>query len=564
VNAIINEEINAVRLLIAVWGSPWYIFKSVEAKSRYSWVPVSYIYRGVSDSSKKWRTTIPLLLEVLKPTKTLIFVPESVVYEPINDYEELKKYIHGIYREFLEKECGIPLNRGIDINVLPSVGRYKNKITNHEYLRVEIHGSPLNYAYMLALNIAQVIETLLVEHFESFDKTLEVYLDISHGMNFMPVIARVTLQELLNIIATFINTKLIVLNSEPVPREEVEEVGICNILEIESHEDLMPTQLSFTYLRTLNLLIDEELSKQKKTIATKGSLLTPLEEIKDENTRISIIERGHKILLDIIPREKLGDLLAFAAAFQHILPLWIFYFKSRLRNIESIKPISALRTKLEAAFSEFTKIDFRDSTLSITHFASIGSVTLEIVKAILALHTLSAAGYKGCEEAELEELKMKKLRDMPGTFRYLKLRVERDIGQITHNIIDVCKSDISSRIINRNVALIEIEALKKEALKEHSSKKELISPEELEQKCKQIEEDVNSIVRKVKEGIMNWRGITNSARNIVAHSGLEHCTVEAIVDVCLKDESEVKRRIRVRPRSNKAEYVEKLLRLELL
>jgi len=544
-----NHNTSVTRLLIAVWGNPWYAFDLEEHKKKYSWVPVSYAYRGVSDTNKKWRTTIPFLLEVLKPTRTLIYVPESVIYKPFSNYEELKDYIDKIYKEFLEKECGISINEKINISVLPSVGKYKNNISDQKYLHVEIRGSPLNYAYMLALNTAEAIETLLSKHFKSPEETLEVYLEVSHGVNFMPILARVILQELLNIVAMFINVKLVVLNSEPVPKEET---GTSSILEIESYDNLIPLQPSFTGLKTLNLLVEQESGKQEVT-TIQGSLLTPLEEIKDDKMKESIIEKGNRVLLDVIPREKLSDLLAFAAAYQHMLPLWIFYFKNQLRDIESKKPISSLKVKLETLFNEFTKVESKNNTISITHFANIGSVTLEVVKAILALHTLSAAGYEGYEKITLEELKMKKLRDMPGTSRYLKLRIEHDIGIVARRIADVCRSEKSSYIVNRNVALIEIEALR------DLSKNQIQDIEkQVRSRCENIKNEVESVIRKTS------KGITNFARNLVAHSGLEHCTVVAIIDQCLKDESEVKRRINVTPKDDKVEYVRKILKLELL
>jgi len=523
------------KFLITVWGNPWIVYSSSDKHVKYRWERVKYVYRDLM-LEREYRTTLPILLEALKPEETLIVVPETVTYELISDYKELRNHTYKIYKEFVEKICEIRSNR-VNIAVLPSSGRYVNRYIDENgverSLRVEVYGSPLNYMYAFALNVGSVLEELLIESSRTGISTLEVYLDISHGVNFMPVSARAVLQSLLSAIGTFMDVKLAVLNSEPVIGESVGEVSI---LEIEDREPLIPEQLSFTGLKDLKL---------NQATSTPEFLLRPFKEaIKTTDEEREIIEKTSEVFFTkIVPKDKLSDLLAFAAALQYLLPLWIFYFKFQLSEVEAGRPILTLKNCLENLFEKFTKVEVKEksnsSTLQIMHKASIGESALDIVKVFLALHTLTAIGYEGAEEVVLGELKLEKLKHkkMPGIFKHYTHRIGYDVGDIVSKIVTLCK---------RGVLPCEkkIYVLKEIILKTTREEKQ---EKDLDKACEYTEREPKKL-----------------ARHLAAHSGLEHCTVEIVLETSPKNENIAEKEVKVRPRSDKIEFVKKTLETELL
>jgi CRISPR-associated protein Csx1 len=187
-----------MKILIAPWGDP------------ANWKETTYAFE---DRKVKSYSSLKILQEVINPDETIIIAADTLAQEG-NTYEEIKTNAKNKIDEFAKK---FHINN-YKVQILPGVGHFKTQKESHFY------GNTQDYYYASLYNFVMLLKNM------DFPK-LEVHLDITHGVNYMPVLIYRALRELLSNIALFFDVKLKVYNTDPsVPFNLLEETKI-NIIE---------------------------------------------------------------------------------------------------------------------------------------------------------------------------------------------------------------------------------------------------------------------------------------------------------------------------------------------
>ena len=237
------------RVLVATWGNPFQW-----ERVRYRVDCDSLGIERCNDVEMENVSTLPVLLKALEPDKTIILVLDTlanltlkndVKAKDLNSYEDVKKDVKERVRWFIDNRV-IPLVddgktkellRKAEIVVAPGIGEFDN---------AKVEGDVLDF-YSFVLKV-------LAEELPAQDA--EVFLDLTHGINFMPVLTHRALKNLLGLLAYLRTARLHVLNSEPYPqgasewKKKVLEHTVLHILSIEGGE-LRPKPM-YSIFRDIN------------------------------------------------------------------------------------------------------------------------------------------------------------------------------------------------------------------------------------------------------------------------------------------------------------------------
>ncbi len=153
-----------------------------------------------------------------------------------SNYSDVKEDVENRVKWFLEKETIANLSdsslkekmtkllnsRRIKIVVAPGVGSFKN---------IKVEGEMLDFYHYALYKLSKELPT----------GSMKVYLDLTHGINFMPTLLYRALNNLLGLAAFVNNCRFVVLNSEPYPqgfsKEEKDAVVSETVLRIRVVED---------------------------------------------------------------------------------------------------------------------------------------------------------------------------------------------------------------------------------------------------------------------------------------------------------------------------------------
>ncbi len=228
-----------MKILIAPWGNP------------FSWKEVSYCFKGEKVKSK---TSLFLLSKVLEPDRIWILVGDSLAGAdglPQCDYDVLVRSVEDKVKSFL-KEGGFSLEK-VKIFVLPGTGFFPNG---------SFEGQILDYYYCLLYCLA----TELVD--AGLSEKLEVHLDLTHGLNFMPVLTYRALKEVLQVIALLHEVRFAAYNADPFFGDQP---SCLHIHEVENVEvgHLIPTMSPFevneSHKLFEKLVIEEQEAREGKS-----------------------------------------------------------------------------------------------------------------------------------------------------------------------------------------------------------------------------------------------------------------------------------------------------------
>jgi CRISPR-associated protein Csx1 len=143
-----------------------------------------------------------------KLEKVLLIVLDTVVKELVSNYGELRESIGKYYNEFLKSLIdGSQLER-IGIVVAPGAGVFRMDGGNY----AEFQGSLTDFTSYVAFEITRHL-------LEATGNELNVHLDLTHGVNFMPSLTYAALREILTGLAISKKTRLPVYNAEPYVRK---------------------------------------------------------------------------------------------------------------------------------------------------------------------------------------------------------------------------------------------------------------------------------------------------------------------------------------------------------
>jgi len=497
----------AKRLLVEVWGNP------------SGWYKTMYKYIGQDEEEHK--TTLPRLINDLNPDKVLVFVPDTIVSEESTSYGEIVRRVEENIRGFI-RDLDIEVGDRVEVLVQPNIGYY---ILDKEKIReIRAIGSTNNYMLTFALSLSRVLEEFMVQLQNSREKRIEVYLDITHGVNYMPVLARATLYHILSSIGIFLNVKLVVLNSDPVvqslkSKESESHTIVKKIHEVEVQNPLIPEHLYFPHLYDLyekrleqrkELVLFRSLGYGERILETIGLR----EEFEEQVNKLREIE--NRLISEVFQcgrgvdtMECITNLLAFASSIQFILPLWILYLKPQLNQLEDTMPLSKLEETIrKKVLEEIIIAKMYNNTLYIIHTAEPTMVLLDLVKAFLAMEALSVLGYKDInpQNITLRDLTLDKVfSEKPivhysPILRYFSNRLKFDDRRMKEQIKKWLKSHYSNLDSTR-----DIEAPLAEIYDKNSSKQVNFKSEDFE-------------------------------RNFISHSGLEYNIVKLVIPRIILEE----------------------------
>ncbi len=184
------------RVLIVPWGNP------------FEWGDITYTYEGIAMNSF---CTLPILKEAIDPDKIIVVVVDtlanlvnertgepSVEQRVFSSYDEVLEDVRERIEYFVKNKLGERFDE-IDLVIAPGVGVFKN---------IEVYGDILDYYHFVTYKLAELLPVT----------NMEVYLDLTHGINFMPVLTYRAVLNLLGLASYLRNVRLTVLNSEPYPR----------------------------------------------------------------------------------------------------------------------------------------------------------------------------------------------------------------------------------------------------------------------------------------------------------------------------------------------------------
>ena len=221
-----------MKVLIVPWGNP------------FQWEPITYEFEGIKLKNK---SSLPLLIEALKPEKIIIIALDTLAnfrnrdgkpeieLKNFSEYLDVKEDVKDRIKWFLKKEIlenildpelkqefSRFINEELKIIVVPGVGIFPN---------IAVEGEMLDFYYYILYKLARELPV----------DDLEVYLDLTHGINFMPTLIYRALNNLLGLAAFVRNVRFVVLNSEPFPQgfigEEKAKVLRETVLHIRKVED---------------------------------------------------------------------------------------------------------------------------------------------------------------------------------------------------------------------------------------------------------------------------------------------------------------------------------------
>ena len=176
-----------LKVLVATWGNP------------AEWRETNYL---LDSECEKGRTSLRLIKRKVNPDKTILIGLDTLAKEG-STYEEVRSSAKNIYMRHL-KELDIPSD-DIEIVVAPGVGSFD---------RWDFIGSMEDfYGYSIYMLVDKVSTLKL----DAGSENLEFHLDLTHGVNFMPVLAYKAVREVAEI--TPMNVRLYVYNSDPYRRE---------------------------------------------------------------------------------------------------------------------------------------------------------------------------------------------------------------------------------------------------------------------------------------------------------------------------------------------------------
>lgn len=203
------------KVLVAPWGNP------------FGWKEATYVYKDDDENKnveEKSYSTLPVLRKAIEPDKVILIVLDTLANvegdkQGFSSYDEIKNDVEERIKRFIDEKLEEDFN-GIDLIIAPGVGVFKN---------IEVEGNMLDYYHYITYKLAELLP----------DEDMIVYLDLTHGMNFMPVLTYRALSNLLGLASYIKCVKFKVLNFEPyplgLPQEEATKIKL-NIWVVEDRE----------------------------------------------------------------------------------------------------------------------------------------------------------------------------------------------------------------------------------------------------------------------------------------------------------------------------------------
>ncbi|MBD3186561.1 TIGR01897 family CRISPR-associated protein [Candidatus Bathyarchaeota archaeon] len=267
-----------MKILVATWGLPWKNNKGnpldpgwESSNDTMGWQKVTYKWK---DKRMTCRTDLPLLASSIKPDQTLVIVLDTVTEIFRDTYTVLLKDVENLFQGFLktiEEKTPFPFMNNLQILASPGTGTYN---------KAHFKGELLDFFYHLYYCLAIYLSSMPCE------EIIELHLDLTHGVNFMPTLTYRALRDLGSLLAMTTKVSLSVYNSEPFTRERSPE-SVLEIHEVESVQ-LFPSphfnMIEATNLRPLKAPSDlsRRHSNLLETWATEARFSRSLSQVRSK------------------------------------------------------------------------------------------------------------------------------------------------------------------------------------------------------------------------------------------------------------------------------------------
>ncbi|RLG74363.1 MAG: TIGR01897 family CRISPR-associated protein [Thermoprotei archaeon] len=383
-----------VKVLIASWGNPWSNFSKSRLKyESLRWDEVKYV---INDKELMSRSSLPLLYDYIEPSKVIILVPDSVAYGHLSNYYELINKVRSMYEEFLDSTLKFnPGKHKVDIAVTPSVGNYDNCLFDCDIPDFKVY---------VLYYIAEVLNELISEVSNDIHETnLEIHLDLTHGVNYMPTLTYSVVNDIATILSVFSNVRLMVYNSEPYSK------GV-DVLRIHVVED----RSTFNWPIYMAVNHKSLFRKRVKLKVNESRFL-------DERIRCML---GSKL-------ENLKSLHCIAASIQYGLPLIIYEF--------FIEDILKIGSSLINIYRDYIAVNYDSGSNKLRVFRRLGLTNdaYNLLKmwftALMLNHLSPYIKIKVIKDVDIELLKL----TTKGIFRkntLLVSKISRDLHEIESNV----------------------------------------------------------------------------------------------------------------------------------
>lgn len=234
------------RVLVATWGNPFGWFETT-----YRVDCGEFDIKDCRNSKVVSRSSLPVLIDALKPDRVLIITADTLVNmrsrdgsePPFEDvrpsaYDEVLEDVRNRVRWWINERAKeleehgvnpetIETFRNAEIFVAPGLGDFPNAAVSGDLL--DFYGSLLH-------RLAEWLP----------EGNSEVILDITHGINFMPVLTYRALTNLLGLSAYLNRVQFVVVDSEPVPLDGGEKSGRAMAIRVMENTEVLPKPIYST------------------------------------------------------------------------------------------------------------------------------------------------------------------------------------------------------------------------------------------------------------------------------------------------------------------------------
>jgi len=315
---------------------------------------VTYV---IENTEKKSKVSFSILEEIKKTEKIIIIALDTLADKGKN-YEEIEEDVKNKIFSFIKKEKLLK-SENLDVMVAPGVGRFSgNKI---------FKGNMRDYYSFLFYHLSKI--------FLEGDEPLEIYLDLSHGINYMPVLTYQAIKEAGALVAIKREVKLETYNSDPVTgKPSIDDKFQINMVNEE--------------------IIEFTIKKYSDSRIQKFRQIKPI----NENYYVDNEKRREFDKEFAFFQQEAHEILAFLGAVFHGLLLPIFRFYPDIENIEKRLEHTFKKWRDSINLTRKNEELICERKLTFTEFFEV------LVKALVLARCLNLERKEVVQLSEVEEL----------------------------------------------------------------------------------------------------------------------------------------------------------------
>ncbi|MEM1509179.1 MAG: CRISPR-associated CARF protein Csx1 [Thermofilaceae archaeon] len=356
-------------LIVTTWGDPggW-------KGARYFVEVPERRETKLKESERAYKATLGALIYAMETNYALVLISDTLAvngevrdekYESV--CEAALKYADHYLHEYIENP------EKIELSVLPGVGTFqsgdKKPEPGDKRPKLEAIGSPLLYMLFAFYEVAQRLRKY---------KPKRLVLDLSHGINYMPVMAYRAVETAVHYysLTTGEEIELLVYNSDPIRKEEQE--AVIHLIEHKAVNFQAALERAYTVTGRVKLeQLAESIARLPPRLKSMGK------ELGDE-----IVNRRNKLKNEI--EEEYKESILFCRGFvrgaRKGLPLFLAYKLVKLSRInvpDSLKLLDELRR-------DFALVKICNDTLNIFHLYSPNEEVLNFILELALVERLSS------------------------------------------------------------------------------------------------------------------------------------------------------------------------------